>query len=334
MHKWLPVLSYGATLTIGVLIGLYVCTGTLTSPHGSKEKIDYSEEGGKYTYINPLLFCSDQEISNYNNSLTLSLESKLRDYIKKAQSDKTIADASVYYRDLNDGPWVLINGTMRTVPASLLKVPTALAIYKHAEKDPTFLDKKITLAQKDNPNSEQHFPPKHAVVPGQLYTMKELVELMLKDSDNGALFLLGTSLPESEFVTAYSDIGIPVPTEVAPGYTVSARTYASFFRILFNSSYLTHDSSEYLLSVLADSSFTQGMRAGLPPGVAVADKFGEYRVSEDDLRLNDCGIVYRPHDPYILCVFTKGTNFDTLAGVISTISKMVFEELEATDAKN
>lgn len=327
MHKWLPALGYVATLSAGVLIGLYVCSGTL-SPHISKNKIDHSEEGGKYTYINPLLFCSDQEISNYNNSLTLTMEKRLRSYLEKAEKQGLAAEASVYYRDLNDGPWVLINGTMRTVPASLLKVPTALAIYKHAEQDPAFLAKRLALEEATDPNSEQYFTPKNAVKSGEPYTVKQLVELMLKDSDNGALYLLGTTLPVQNFTDSYSDLGIPVPTEMAPGYTVSARTFASFFRVLFNSSYLEHDTSEYLLSVLADSSFSQGLRAGLPPTIQVADKFGEFRVTETDLRLNDCGIVYRPSDPYILCVLTRGENYDNLASVISTISKTVFETLE------
>ncbi len=141
--------------------------------------------------------------------------------------------------------------------------------------------------------------------------------------------MLGQSLPEQDFKDSYEDLGIPVPTEVAPGYTIDVKTYASFFRVLYNASYLNQQNSEHLLSLLSNSDFTKGIRAGVPAGTTVADKFGEFRVSDSDYRLNDCGIVYKPHDPYILCILTRGSDYDALAGTIASISTTVWSALDA-----
>jgi beta-lactamase class A len=310
----------------GALAGHYVLPETLI-PKGVSDT-DIQQQNSGYTYINPLLFCSDQAISNYTNKLPHEIEQKITNYLETAKIQGNLTEASVYYKDLNDGPWVLVNGNMRTVPASLLKVPVALTIFKHAEKDNTFFDKKFTLQTAGDANKGQYFVPASAIKPNAPYSVKQLVEYMLEDSDNGALYLLGSTLPEEEFVNSYKDLGIDPPTEVAPGYTMNVRTYASFFRVLFNASYLSRENSEQMLATLAQSRFPQGLEAGLPKDIVVAHKFGEFESEGNDRRLHDCGIVYRPHDPYILCVMTRGTNFEKLAAIISTVSSTVWEVLE------
>lgn len=41
--------------------------------------------------------------------------------------------------------------------------------------------------------------------------------------------------------------------------------------------------------------------------------------------LHDCGIIYYPERPYLLCVMTEGNDLNELAGVIQNISKTVYE---------
>ncbi len=317
----------GATVLffVGLLLGRYVWHDEAV--HLKFARVDAQENSSQYTYINPLLFCSDQDISNYTNALPTTLEKKLQEYFHAETKKGDIDEASLYYKDLNEGPWVLINGSMTTVPASLLKVPIALAIYKHAEHDSSILKRSMTLKSTDDVNREQHFPPSKAITPGTPYIVEELLGYMLENSDNGALYLLGESLPASEFTASYSDLGIEVPAKIAPGYTINAKTYASFFRVLFNASYLNRENSELLLSLLAKSTFPQGIEKGVPSDTMVAHKFGEYVVAEGDKRLNDCGIVYKQHDPYLLCIMTRGKDFDTLAQTIAGASDIVYTTL-------
>ena len=88
--------------------------------------------------------------------------------------------------------------------------------------------------------------------------------------------------------------------------------------------------SEHALSLLAQSGYDVGIKAGVPKDVEVAHKFGERSGFEGDLKqLHDCGIIYYPENPYLLCVMTQGQNFDDLSATIGMISKMVYEEFDS-----
>jgi len=46
-------------------------------------------------------------------------------------------------------------------------------------------------------------------------------------------------------------------------------------------------------------------------------------------QLHDCGIIYHPSKPYILCIMTKGEEIEELASVIADISRLVFKGIDS-----
>jgi hypothetical protein len=56
---------------------------------------------------------------------------------------------------------------------------------------------------------------------------------------------------------------------------IRVKDYATFFRVLFNSSYLNKKNSEWVLELLSTTEFNSGIVAGLSPDIQVAHKFGE-----------------------------------------------------------
>jgi hypothetical protein len=112
------------------------------------------------------------------------------------------------------------------------------------------------------------------------------------------------------------------------------KEYASFFRVLYNASYLSDINSSYLLNILTNSVMNAGIRSPLPRDVLVANKFWERRIPNPDWitytsQFHDCGIVYYEPYPYIICVMTKGDdNIKRLEGIVSDTSKIVFEEIK------
>ena len=123
----------------------------------------------------------------------------------------------------------------------------------------------------------------------------------------------------------FHDLNIDVPTEV-PDFTISAKNYSTFLRILYNSTYLNDSDSEKALDILSKTTFVDGLVAGVPKGTTIAHKFGEHVSSFHEIELHDCGIIYYPQNPYLLCVMTKGQDFSKLAKIIADISAMVYNE--------
>jgi hypothetical protein len=85
--------------------------------------------------------------------------------------------------------------------------------------------------------------------------------------------------------------------------------------------------SEKALAYLARTDYRKGLVAGVPPTIAVAHKFGLRRMNEMK-QLHDCGIVYYPDHPYLLCVMTSGPVPDYLDTTIADISRFIFEAVD------
>ena len=164
---------------------------------------------------------------------------------------------------------------------------------------------------------------------GKKYTVEEVIRRTLIYSDNTAMAMLINNLDLSIQNKVYKDLGITIPGEEGLDDYLSVAEYASFFRVLYNASYLSRESSQKLLSLLTEVDFEGGLRGGVPQGVTVANKFGERGFNgTPQLQLHDCGIVYFTDRPYLLCVMTRGEDFAELAEVIRTVSKTVFDQVK------
>lgn len=281
--------------------------------------------GNKLAFINPLLECADT-----NSTLpgdVRSLEENIGTYIQLQRTAGTVTDAGVYYRDLNNGPWFGIDEQKLFSPGSLLKVPLVIALYKQKEVASDYFDRKIEYTGGAS-TAEQDVHVNAPITPGHTYTVRELSEHMIKESDNNAALLLYQLLGYEATASTYRDLGLDPPS-VGTDYQISVRTYATFFRLLFNATYLSKGDSNDALKLLSESDFKDGLVAGVPAGVAVSHKFGErhFQGEVSVEQLHDCGIIYEPKRPYILCVMTRGHDVKTLAPVIAQISKIVYTHI-------
>jgi beta-lactamase class A len=210
-----------------------------------------------------------------------------------------------------------------------------IALFKEAEADPGLLQKKILYDGSFDYNTAQNFKPEKTLTPHQSYTLNELNERMIAYSDNNAVPLLSHYIDDHKLRTVFSDLGVFIPTtsgELNQDF-ISVKAYANFFRVLYNASYLNRDLSEKALSVLSKSDFPQGITAGVPTSTIIVQKFGERKILDINnnpisTELHDCGIIYAPAHPYLLCIMTKGKNFNELAGSIKDISKLVYDSVQ------
>jgi len=241
---------------------------------------------------------------------------------------------SIYFRDMKTGVWAGINEDTEYNPASLLKVPIMIAWYKKAEDTPGLLATRLVYQKPVDPAAEAGTILK----PGASYSIKELISYMIKQSDNGAKDLLLVNLDDATINSVFSDLGIKEwGIGASDSVHISPAIYSRFLRILYNASYLNRDDSEEALELLSSTSFDSGIVAGVPDGTAVAHKFGEYEDPEVTIaELHDCGIVYHPTHPYLLCVMTRGTasvDVKDLEKVLKVTSQAVYNLVNTELAK-
>lgn len=250
--------------------------------------------------------------------------------VDEAIAQRRAARVSVYYRDLIDGPWFGIHEDAPYNPASMMKLPVMIAWLKRAERDRRVLGRTFTFDEAEYPGRAQATRPRKTLRQGESYTVEELLRFMLSFSDNRATWLLYRDLRQEEIGDVLDEMD--VSNDASSGENqVSAHGYSGFFRILFNASYLGREMSEYALRLLTAEDFPQGIQAGVPRGVTVAAKFGEYLPEGPggEVQLHEFAIVYHPRGPYILGIMTIGRDWAAQAGVIRDVSSAVYAEVTA-----
>lgn len=281
-----------------------------------------------YKFINPLLECNNN-IANNNLS---TLKHQIENIVRQQIDYKNISFASIYFRDLNNGPWFGINEKEYFTPASLVKVPVLITYYKKAEKNPEILKQNIINQIEADGVSIQNIKPTETMAPDQNYTIEDLINRMIIYSDNDAYNDLTKNIDGNEILQTYKDLDIDISQIFTNpnGNILTVRDYASFFRILYNASYLNKDMSEKALNLLSQTEYKQGLVAGIPNKIQVAHKFGE-RIYKDnnEVQLHDCGIVYLPKKPYLLCIMTRSQDLNKATQTIKSISNKVFEYINS-----
>jgi beta-lactamase class A len=208
-----------------------------------------------------------------------------------------------------------------------------IAYFKQAETHPELLTQVLkNNSFETDPNLEPNFVSGQKLVVDQEYTILELIEYMIVDSNNRAFDLLINNIDLALLKSVYADLGLEFQQsllKVDAPTIISVKDYATFFRVLFNASYLSPEMSNLALEILTKTKFDQGLKAGVEENIQVAHKFGERSFEEnEEKQLHDCGIVYRPNKPYLLCVMTRGNDFETLINNVKQISTLVYQELE------
>lgn len=289
-----------------------------------------------YRYVNAAFACEGHVLDKSSYS---AFRAELEDYIESAYASGAASEVAVYFRDLEGGPSFGINSFSTFAPASLLKLPVIFAIMDIAEGDPALLATRLAYSREavselSIPQQENFNFAGLGLKEGNDYTVEEMARAAIVYSDNLSYYtlvkFLNSAYPDGRerILLAFQELGVIDPRDPQEE-TVSVRAYAQLFRTLYNASYLTPAASEKVLGWLAEATFDEGLAAGLPRGVALADKFGE-RVSEDGSnQLHDCGVVYYPGNPYTLCVMTKGRSWAPLKKIIGEISALVYREVDS-----
>lgn len=316
-------------LALAVLVGGAITYGFDVKHEDIKNTIT-REQNSAFVLTSPILDCeSVGEIDSAALPHT-EVQKKIEALAKKHD----VSSYSVYFRNLNEGQWLGVNERDFFAPASMMKTPLLIAFLKRVEQAPRLLDMEVEAEQVYFDRAlTQNFDVATKIEKGKTYTLRQVAEIMIGQSDNVAALMLSKYIRQEDYQGLFDAVGV-VQKQVDQDIDVRVKDFAAFFRVLYNASYLSREMSELALSILSQSAFTGGIAAGVPSTTTVAHKYGERSIEQEingmrfvkDRQLHDCGIIYADTAPYILCVMTKGQNFVTQQGFIADVSTYIYEQ--------
>jgi beta-lactamase class A len=321
-----------AAFSFGAFIGRG--TGMLGSIYEDSSDERSAETGGAFRFIRPPRghMTPDRartpgELKPFRYKVDALIQSKLR--------TGEASTVSVFFQDLKSGHRFGIREQEPFSPESLLKLPLMVAYFKWAESSPHVLKHKIPYDSDKEKSGLQSTKAARPLDKGRSYTVDDLILRMIAYDDIDAHALLMANLPPGYLDRVFKDIYANYdPAKKDDDVTFSA--YASFFRVLYNSSYLSNELSEKALRYLSRSAFRDGIVAGIPSNVDCAIKSGERAMQADAGRgiekemkqLHEFGIIYYPDRPYLMGVMARGEDSGKLTNVIRDVTTLIYEEID------
>lgn len=261
------------------------------------------------------------------NDLIVDFQS-LRDELNKMGENKNI---SIYFEYLPTGANIAVNKDLEIWPASLIKIPIAMAAMKKIEKSEWKLSNELVILDVDK---DYKFGSLYEKPSGTPMTIESLLYESLVSSDNTAHFVLLRNLENSEIEDLYNHLGMEdildalkkTPEKESQDNKITAKRYSIFFRSLYNASFLSLDYSQIFLEILIGNPKREYLAVSLPESVKFSHKTG---IRADEKVYADSGIVYVPNRPYILTVMIQETESEQpeekAQALMNEISKKVYE---------
>ncbi|MBS3166312.1 serine hydrolase [Candidatus Woesearchaeota archaeon] len=242
-----------------------------------------------------------------------------------------LQDYSLYFENINTGSWIGIRERETFYAGSLRKIPLLVATLDAVENEELSLDTPITIIPQD---INVYSGILYTFGAGRSFSVAQLLNYSTYYSDNTAAQALIRVIGTTKVIDASFHLGLDYSTYLQNKnnrnintYPISSKEFSNSFRSLYNSNYLRRTNSQFILSLLSSTSFTEGLPAGVPPDISVAHKIA---FMFDESQYHDCGIIYYPKSPYILCIMTKGMSKEEANKFIANISKIVYQYIKET----
>ncbi len=306
--KKLLVVLISCSMLVNIILVAYI----LSYPRPTqKSELNVKQETLKYLSQRVFIENPNDYVINF-----VPLRKELNAY-----TDTLDTSFGMYFEYLPTGVSIGINEKESYILASLLKVPLAMAVYKQIEKGDLKSDQTLEVKKE---HLDPYFGELWKAGPGQTLTTTQALQETLINSDNTAKNVLFSAIPEGSLENVFDSLDIPKElTNNSP--VVTPKNYSSVLRSLYLSSYLKPEDSNEILSLLTRTPFSDKLAAGVPKDVKVAHKIGVHEGENKDTSIfTDCGIIYYPKRPYILCMMTRSPEKDTQKNM-KNVSKIIYD---------
>ncbi len=257
--------------------------------------------------------------------------------------DKSI---SVAVHDLQTQKEILINADEMMHPASTMKVPVMMEVFRQAQAGLISLDEHLKIFNSFKSivdGSEFSLDPVDDSEPslykriGETESIRELTRLMIVLSSNLATNLLIKRVGTARVDAFIKELGIADMTvirglEDKKAYRLNinnascARSSTHMMRLIAEGKIISKEVCGEMIQIMLGQEFNESIPPLLPSSVKVAHKTGW---SGDFY--HDTGIVFPPNrKPYAISIFTHGfpeNNENEAHDCMAHISKIIYEEI-------
>ncbi len=291
-----PKLSAVLLMGVGGGIGLAVGFLLATMFFPDNENQDVLK---RYSSLSPAVAVADQQ----DNLVGFQ---PLRDSLLNAYAKRDDYLVAIYFEYLPTGVNININENERIWPASLIKIPVAMAAMKKVERGDWRLENELVIFDEDK---DSQFGDLYREPNGTRISIERLFRESLVNSDNTAHFVFLRNLNNSELEEVFVHLGLNEiletlrlsPASAGLDNRMTVKNYSVFFRSLYNATYLSPEYSQKILQLLLDSP-REHLALGLPENTSFAHKTG---TRTDNQVWTNSGIVYLPRRQYLLTVMIQ-----------------------------
>lgn len=300
-ERVLVLIVLAVTVGVSALLGatargeLNLSFGSLSLPRVLGESITFDQTfsfGKKQTAD-----CCSQPVENFK-SLTANLDGTYGFYVLR----------------LSDGTHYGVNEDEAYKAASLIKLPTVMALYKEAENGNLNLEDKHVLNNWEKVDGNGSLLEDPA---GTTISYRDLAKFTIIQSDNTAFNILENFLSDRKIQETIQDLGM-TKTSITDNET-SPKDIANLIKNLKDAKYLNPQDSQEVLTYMEATDFESWLRAGIPAGINVAHKFGR-----EVNTVNDAGLVYGKN-PYVVVILSKDVVESEADNIFPQLSKVIYD---------
>jgi beta-lactamase class A len=232
--------------------------------------------------------------------------------------------------DLATGATSGINQSASLPAASTIKIPVMVEVFKQMEAGNLDLNTVVHLESSDR---DWGWGDMADARPGTAKTVKQLLWLMITQSDNTATNMLIRMVGRAHINTTMAGLGLPnthvgdyirSETEtIRYALRTSPRDMLKLLDAIARDRLVDQWSSREMLAILEGQTHNGLLPAVLPEGTKIAHKTGSLHDT-----LNDVGIVYSEDEPYIIAVMTTQLpDLDLGRAFIHRVSRTAYDSL-------
>jgi beta-lactamase class A len=305
-----------------MLIFVLVCTNffTFLGSYFLLQKLDVENFRAQYPLLDPMRFFAEPRD-------LLTTVQPIREELRAIFEKEGLESTSLYFEYLNTGANISINQDVRILPASLIKVPLAMAVMKKIEKGDWKLYNQLILTKEDRDN-EWGEVYKYPI--GTPITIADLIEEMLLHSDNTAYRILYRNLSMDEVRGVFDALGLDDFFDQE--WKITAKEYTRLIRSLYTANYLSPEHSQFLLDILSRTDYDDYLGQWIPDNVQFAHKIWE---NDSKTVILDAGLVYIGSRVYLVSMATdyekEWLTREQALSLFGRVSELIYTYISTTN---